>query len=136
MSYKPQTTNPLIFAYNTSSQTLFTNTVLTLDASLYNGTLSNNELSDTEKCTILGDVKYTMSTAGLRSYTALRREGTETVSQGFNIHGEANAANGVSDELSYATFEKGSFDLFCDPKHTNNLTMQAERTRMTGARIS
>lgn len=136
MSYQPSITTPLFFAYNSSNQTIATDTELTLNNSLYAGSLSNNNLTQIQKSTSIADVKYNMSTGGLRSTTFIRNNNTSSISKGFNLHGSGGGANGVSDELAYATFNAASLNIFCDQKQGLNITMQADYTRLTGVLIS
>lgn len=96
MSYQPSITTPILFAYNSSDQTIATDTKLTLDSSLYAGSLSSNDLTQIQKSTSMADVKYTMSTSGLRSVTIVRADTTESVSKGFNVHGSGGASTGAS----------------------------------------
>lgn len=136
MSYKPSITTPLFFAYNSSNQTIATDSKLTIDTSVYSGSLSSNNLTQIERSASISDVRYDMSTGGLRSTTTIRDNTTESVSKGYNLHGSGGGANGVSDELSYATFDPAVLNVFCDPKFALNLTMQATYTRLTGVLIS
>lgn len=136
MSYEPKITTPLIFAYNTSNQTVTANTKLNLNSSLYQGDLSSNDLTQVKKSSTMADVKYTMSSSGLRSYTTVRADTTESVSRGFNLNGSGGGSNGVSDELSYATFGPTSLNVFCDPKFGSTITMNADYTRLSGILIS
>jgi len=136
MSYEPRITTPLIFAYNTSSQPITTNSKLDLDSSLYQGDLSSNDLTQIKKSSTIADVKYTMSSSGLRSYTTVRADTTESVSRGFNVNGSGGGGNGVSDELSYSTFGPTALNIFCDPKFTSGITMNADYTRLSGVLLS
>tara|TARA_Y100001937_G_scaffold67423_1_gene92188 strand:- start:198 stop:608 length:411 start_codon:yes stop_codon:yes gene_type:complete len=136
MSYQPFITTPIFFAYNSATQTIGTDAVLTLDTSLYAGSLSSNKLTQIQKSTSIADVKYSMSTGGLRSTTIIRDNNTNSTSKGFNLHGSGGGANGVSDELAYATFNAAELNIFCDQKQGLNITMQAECTRLTGVLIS
>ena len=136
MSYQPSISTPVFFAYNSNNETIGTNTQLTLDTSLYVGSLASNNLTQIQKSTSIADVKYDMSTGGLRSTTTIRDNTTESSSKGFNLHGSGGGANGVSDELAYATFNAAALNIFCDPKFTSNLTMQADYTRLSGVLTS
>lgn len=136
MSYKPSITTPLVFAYNSSNQTIASNAKLDIDTSLYNGSLSSNDLTQIERSASISDVRYDMSSGGLRSTTTIRNDSTESVSKGYNVNGSGGGGNGVSDELSYATFDPAVLNIYCDPKFSLSLTMQATYTRLTGVLIS
>ena len=138
MSYTPSTDTPLIFAYSTTNQSFTSDARVKMHSTMYNGTLDSNDeiLTDTERCSLIGDVKYNMSTNHRRCYTALRRDGTETPARGTQQDGRSNAAAGVSCELTYATFNAGDFDMFMDQRTTSTITLQSEYSRMTGVRLS
>ena len=136
MSYKPSISTPIFFAHNSSDQTINTDTKLTLDTSLYAGSLSSNNLNLVEKNTSIADVRYTMSSTGLRSVTIIRAGNNQSVSEGFNVHGGGGASTGASDEIAYATFDATALNIFCDTKHANSITLTANFTRLTGALIS
>jgi len=136
MSYQPSIITPIFFAYNSSNQTVNGNTVMNIDSSLYAGLLSSNNLTQTQRSTSVADVKYNMSANGLRATTTLRNGTTDSVSKGYNVNGSGGGANGVCDELAYSTFEPADLNLFCNPRTTGTITMQATYTRLTGALIS
>lgn len=136
MSYQPSITTPIFFAYNSSNQTVIGNTVMDIDSSLYAGSLSSNNLTQIQKNTSIGDVKYNMSRDGLRATTTIRSGTTGSVSKGYNLNGSGGGANGVCDELAYSTFDPADLNLFCNPRVADTITMQATYTRLTGALIS
>jgi hypothetical protein len=136
MSYQPSITTPIFFAYNSSNQTVISDTKMTIDSSLYAGSLSSDELTQIQKSTSIGDIKYNMSSSGLRATTTIRNGTTESVSKGYNVNGSGGGGNGVCGELAYSTFGPADLNLFCDPKFGSTITMQATYTRLTGALIS
>ena len=136
MSYQPSITSPLFFAYNSSNQTVTGNVKMNLNSQLFAGSLSSDELTQIQRSTSIGDIKYDMSSSGLRATTTIRNDTTESVSKGYNLNGSGGGANGVSGELAYATFDPGALNLFCDPKFGSTITMQATYTRLTGVLIS
>jgi len=136
MCYKPGIASPIFFAYNSSDQTITDPVKLNIDSSLYAGSLSDNELTHTEKSASMADVRYSMGGAGRRSFTNIRTGSEQSVSKGFNLNGSGGGASGVSDELSYATFDPSSLQIFCNSRFSAGITLKADFTRLTGVLIS
>lgn len=101
MSYLPFSSSPLISAYENSGQTYGSNgeTVLEIDTSLHQGSLSNNTFTlNNFDCFLTSDVKYNKSGSGYGTALKMYIDGSQVPGvggcQSGNVSGYSSGSGG------------------------------------------
>lgn len=141
MTYKPEST-PLIFAYNSFSQSGGGNQYLRIRNNLYAGYLTTTASTNTEynvsgNVSLMADVLYSNTAGGgFRATTYIQNNGVSSESRSYNIDGDGSGNKGVCDEIAYSVSNAGTYQIYADPKPTSSFIYEADYTRLTGIKVA